>query len=222
MERVEDTREKLLEATLELISEKGYMGATTREIASRAGVCELTLFRRFGTKEQLFEEMLRRFTFLPRLRELVSEIHDMPVEEGLNTIGVRFLQTLRERRALVRILVSEISHYSGQVRTIHRQMIDNLVTILESYLEDPQRRQEVRSIDMNLAAPTFLRVLFMTYFHESILRENEMSDEGIRRTVKAIVEIFLDGIRAKGEVQGGKRNREPAKRNEGKFTRNRS
>jgi AcrR family transcriptional regulator len=200
MERVEDTREKLLEATLELISEKGYTGATTREIASRAGVCELTLFRRFGNKEQLFEEMLHRFSFLPRFRGLLSEIHAMPVEEGLNTIGVRYLQTLRERRALVRILVSEISHSTGQVRTISRQMIDNLVTILEGYLEDPQRRQELRPIDLNLAAPAFLRVLFMTYFNEAILREGEMSDEEIRRTVKATVQIFLDGIRAKGEV----------------------
>ena len=36
----DETRLKLLEATLELISEKGYMGATTREIASAAGVSE--------------------------------------------------------------------------------------------------------------------------------------------------------------------------------------
>ncbi|MGD8353177.1 MAG: helix-turn-helix domain-containing protein, partial [Pseudomonadota bacterium] len=58
----DETRNKLLEATLELISEKGYLGATTREIAALAGVSELTLFRKFGKKEHLFEEMLKTFT----------------------------------------------------------------------------------------------------------------------------------------------------------------
>ena len=46
----DETRQKLLEATLELISEKGYLGATTREIASLAGVSEVTLFRKFEKK----------------------------------------------------------------------------------------------------------------------------------------------------------------------------
>ena len=50
---------ELLDATLKLISEKGYLGSTTREIAQEAGVTELTLFRHFGTKEKLFEALLR-------------------------------------------------------------------------------------------------------------------------------------------------------------------
>ena len=53
-----NTKEQLLKATLKLISEKGYIGATTREIAHEAGVTELTLFRHFGSKERLFEELL--------------------------------------------------------------------------------------------------------------------------------------------------------------------
>jgi AcrR family transcriptional regulator len=200
MEQVERTREKLLEATLELISEKGYIGATTREIASRAGVSELTLFRKFGKKEHLFEEMLQNYTFLPRLRGLIEEINDMPVEEGLSTIGIRFLQTLQERRALVQILMSEISHYPQKVRTIHQQMINNLAKTLESYLEDRQGRDEVRPMDMDYAALAFLRVLFMTFLNETILTGREMDDKRIEFTVSMLVEIFLKGIAVKREV----------------------
>ena len=197
MERPDETRERILEATLELISEKGYIGATTREIASQAGVSELTLFRKFGKKEHLFEEMLNNFTFLPRLKDLLSEIDEMPVEEGLNTIGVRFLQTLRERRALVQVLLSEMSRYPQKVRTIHQQMIYNLGKTLESYLEDRQARQEVRPIDMDYAAFAFLRALFMTFLNESILRGRNMNDEKIEVTVNMLVEIFLNGIKEK-------------------------
>ena len=192
MGRTDQTREKLLAATLELISEKGYTGATTREIASRAGVSELTLFRRFGKKE----EMLKSFTFLPRLKDLVEEVNEKPVEEGLNIIGGRFLQTLRERRPLVQILLSEIAHYPQRVRSIHQQMIETMARTLESYLAVRQGHGEIRPIDTDLAAIAFLRVLFMTFLNESILKGHNL----IELTVGMLVEVFLNGIAARSEV----------------------
>lgn len=200
MGRTDQTREKLLAATLELISEKGYTGATTREIASRAGVSELTLFRRFGKKENLFEEMLKNFTFLPRLKDLVEEVNEKPVEEGLNIIGGRFLQTLRERRPLVQILLSEIAHYPQRVRSIHQQMIETMARTLESYLAVRQGHGEIRPIDTDLAAIAFLRVLFMTFLNESILKGHNMDDDLIELTVGMLVEVFLNGIAARSEV----------------------
>ncbi|AEB10776.1 TetR/AcrR family transcriptional regulator [Marinithermus hydrothermalis] len=55
--RTADTR--LLSAALELVAERGYRGATTRRIAERAGVAEVTLFRRFKTKARLVAEAVR-------------------------------------------------------------------------------------------------------------------------------------------------------------------
>jgi AcrR family transcriptional regulator len=54
------TRERLLAAALAVFAEKGYRAATTREIAARAGVAELTLFRRFSSKQGLFEALLEQ------------------------------------------------------------------------------------------------------------------------------------------------------------------
>ncbi len=194
MSQSDKTREKLLEATLELVSEKGYLGATTREIAALAGVSELTLFRKFGKKENLFEEMLESFTFLPQLRDLIEEIDEMPVQEGLNVIGTRFLRTLRERRPLAQIMLSEISHYPQKVRRIYRLMIDNLAGTLESYLENRKDRGEVRPIDMDFSSRAFLRVLFMTFVYESIIKGQIMSDDKIEYTIQELIAIFLNGI----------------------------
>jgi len=200
----DETREKLLKATLELISEKGYLGATTREIAALAGVSELTLFRKFGKKEHLFEEMLKSFTFLPQLQNLIEEIDDMPVQEGLNAIGTRFLRTLRERRPLAQIMLSEMSHYPQKVRRIYQLMIDNLAKTLENYLENRQNRAEVRTIDMSFASYAFLRVLFMTFAYESIIKKQVLSDEKIEFTVNELVELFLHGIAINNEKRGMK------------------
>jgi AcrR family transcriptional regulator len=50
----EEVRSLMLSAAVELFGEKGYAGATTRDIAARAGVSGTLLFRHFGDKERLF------------------------------------------------------------------------------------------------------------------------------------------------------------------------
>ncbi len=49
-------RKLLLEAAGGVFAERGFSGATTREIADRAGVAEPLLFRHFGSKAKLFLE----------------------------------------------------------------------------------------------------------------------------------------------------------------------
>ena len=49
------TRQKLLSAARQLFAERGFYGATTREISRVAGVHETSLFRNFGSKEALFD-----------------------------------------------------------------------------------------------------------------------------------------------------------------------
>src|SRR4030066_1129774 len=108
-----DTSQKLLAATLKMISLKGYLGATTKEIAGEAGVTEVTLFRHFGSKERLFEEMLKRHSFLPELKELLPELENnsFVYTDGLSIIGTRFFSTLKERKSLVRIMTCELQVY---------------------------------------------------------------------------------------------------------------
>jgi AcrR family transcriptional regulator len=53
-----DTEQKILDAALEVFSKNGYTGARTRIIAKRSGFTEMTLFRKFETKENLFNQVL--------------------------------------------------------------------------------------------------------------------------------------------------------------------
>lgn len=55
---VDKTEQKFIEASLKIFAEKGYKGATTRIIADEAGFSELTLFRKFKNKENLFNKVL--------------------------------------------------------------------------------------------------------------------------------------------------------------------
>jgi len=54
------TEQKILGAALKIFSEKGFKGATTRVIAQESGFSELTLFRKFETKENLIKCVLTK------------------------------------------------------------------------------------------------------------------------------------------------------------------
>lgn len=55
-----DTRAKLLSAAERLFAEKGYDGTSLRDIANLADIHLALSTYHFGTKEQLFEEVIRR------------------------------------------------------------------------------------------------------------------------------------------------------------------
>lgn len=97
---------RLLQAALELLAERGYRGATTKEVARRAGVSEVTLFRRFGNKEALFKAALSAFVPQGFLERLPRE--DTPLEEGLGELLAAYLELLEARRALLPKLLSEL------------------------------------------------------------------------------------------------------------------
>ncbi|MEN9790978.1 MAG: hypothetical protein RLZZ63_636 [Gemmatimonadota bacterium] len=55
----EPTRQQILDAAAQVYAEAGFRGATTRRIAEVAGVNEVTLFRLFGSKANLIDEVIR-------------------------------------------------------------------------------------------------------------------------------------------------------------------
>lgn len=50
---LDDTSQKIVDAAMALIRDKGYVATTTKEIARLAGVNECTLFRKFENKKDI-------------------------------------------------------------------------------------------------------------------------------------------------------------------------
>ena len=50
---MDETRQKIIDATMSLIRDKGYVATTTKDIAHIAGVNECTLFRKFKNKKDI-------------------------------------------------------------------------------------------------------------------------------------------------------------------------
>lgn len=188
-----DTKEKLLQACMKLISEKGYLGATTREIALEAGVTELTLFRHFGSKEKLFEQLLSSYTFLPRLKELLPELDTLPYEEALTLIAVRYLSSLKERKAMVKIMFSEMTIYPEKIKTVYNKFIDEIRATLATYFKSMQKKDLLRTISPEAASRMFLAILTSYFRTEEIMRDGGMTKQKMEKDIREFVDVFVHG-----------------------------
>jgi len=56
---MDETKRKILDAALKTFAREGYNSSTTRNIAKESGFSEITLFRKFETKDKLFKEAMR-------------------------------------------------------------------------------------------------------------------------------------------------------------------
>ncbi len=187
------TKQQLLEATLKLISEKGYLGATTREISRQAGVTELTLFRHFGTKERLFEELLNSYTFLPRLKEILPELDQLPYEDALTLIAMNFLLTLKERKPMIKILLTEIHLYPEKIRNAYSAIVNESRATLGSYFTTLQKKGVMRSVPPESAVRAFMGMLFNYFRTEVMIKENGTSKKRMEQNVREFVDIFIHG-----------------------------
>jgi AcrR family transcriptional regulator len=104
-------RDQLLDAAARLYAEAGYRGATTRRIATAAGVNEITLFRHFGSKDALIHEAITRAgssLVPPKLPEFPRE----PFREVRDWARAHITE-LRQRRSLIRTCMGEIKEHPG-------------------------------------------------------------------------------------------------------------
>lgn len=73
-----DTRERILDAAEELFAERGYEGASLRDVARAAGLRNPSIFNHFDSKDALYAAVLERGIgpVVQRLVEVVEQEHD--------------------------------------------------------------------------------------------------------------------------------------------------
>jgi len=194
-----DTKERLFDASLKLISEKGYLGATTREIAQEADVTELTLFRHFGSKERLFMEVLSKYTFLPKLKELLPELERLSYDDALRLVANKFLLTLKQRKPMIKIMYSEVNLYPEKIRQIYNKFITEIRMTLASYFASQQKKGVLRKVSPEVAARMFLGMLFSYFRTEEIMKGAGIPRQKMEKDIRELVDIFIHGT-ANGKI----------------------
>ena len=184
-----NVKDQLLEAAVQVYAESGYHGATTRRIASAAGVNEITLFRHFGSKDVLLREALARCQ-AEGVVPLPEVPHD-PLQE-LTVWSRSHLLHLQQRAALIRTCLSEFAERPDLV-TPEISCPARATRALVAYLE---RLRELgmlaESLDVRAAAAMLLGTLFADAIGRDIVPD--MYAVPTEEAIGQYVALFLRGI----------------------------
>ena len=163
---------EIVQAALQVFSEKGFAGAKLDEIAARAGVSKGALYLYFETKEDLFRAVVRQ-AVAPNVAMVVA------FAEAFEGAFADLAQALLPRAAaviqatglgkVVKIVVGEGRNFPELARAWHDEVIQVALGALTRLIERAQARGELAPGDprihaFSLIGPLLLGVLWRETF----------------------------------------------------------
>lgn len=186
------TKDKILKSALKLFSKKGYLGTTTKEIAKEARIAEVTLFRYFISKENLFIEVLKSQSFLPTLKELIPKLKKINYKEALQTVAIYYMNLLKKKKDLICIMHTEIFQYPDEIRAIHSKIIQEIYLVFASYLDELKKSRILKKdLDTSYASLAYFGMLFNLFIKKEILKKRI----NLKKALQTYIDIFYEGTR---------------------------
>ncbi|MBW4545860.1 MAG: TetR/AcrR family transcriptional regulator [Symplocastrum torsivum CPER-KK1] len=189
------TRQRLVNAALELFRSQGVIETTTRQIAELAQVNEVTLFRQFGSKQGLLLALIEDSAVFTHLGEsLRTQVNQTShVDEALRNYASDRLKALEKIPDLLRSVVGEAGQYTVENRRAlgrgitlaNRDVAHYLATVIEREQLHCRLPAEKLSSLLNVMLFGYLVIELTSEFHE--LWENRED------FLESLVEVFLYG-----------------------------
>ncbi|MGD8399078.1 MAG: TetR/AcrR family transcriptional regulator [Anaerolineae bacterium] len=192
----DDTGQQILEAAARLFAENGYARTTTRALAEAAGVNEVTLFRHFGSKGNLFAAVVETYAAPGLSAALAIEVTG-DLRRDLEAMGTQVLDLLLERGDAMRLMLCEAEHFP-EVRQVLAQNPRHLRQMLAGYLQRQIDAGRVRPLHVEAAAQAFWGMFFAYSISVWLLDEPVEPELDAHALVAAFVDVFVRGIAAGG------------------------
>lgn len=144
------TKEKILQAALELFCEKGFYKTTTNEIAQRAKVSIGSLYSYFEDKDTIILEILERYhnKFEIAVGEALNnnELLETDVRAWLNSLIENLIRVHEETKELNREL-NVLSYYNPRIAEILWENKLKTMTAAMEYIIRFKKNPEINDVD---------------------------------------------------------------------------
>ena len=155
-----DTKERILDAAVGIVLEKGFSGVGISEILRAVNVPKGSFYHWFASKEQFGVELLRYFgeKALGYTRKWLSKTDSLPnaYERLVALYEAKLSMTLEQdcqQGCLISKLTAEVSSWSLPMREVVASNYEEGVALLRQVIEEGQRQGSIsKKLDANQAA----------------------------------------------------------------------
>lgn len=190
-------RAAIVQAAIQLFSQKGFRGTTTRELAAAVGVSEPVLYQHFTTKRELYDAIVDRLieetsaTFHQSLAALGGSYDERAFFQWL---GEQILQWYSNRTTEARLLLFSALEGHSLAQRWHEKAIDGFLLWVEDYYRRGAQAGRFVSGNPRFAARAFIGMV-ANYGQTCLLFPCNAIAGPNREVVSQMVSLYLDGVR---------------------------
>jgi AcrR family transcriptional regulator len=189
----EITRERVLDAAEALFAERGYEGATLRDVATRVGLRIPSLYNHFDSKESLYAAVLERGLgpVLRLLTEFVEQRRDTAsAAEGI--IG-GVMPLLAERPALARLVQHETLSGGQRLTPMLREFVAPIFARGHDVAEPSAREAGWEKDDVPLLVLAMYHVVLgffsMAPLYKDLNGTDLLASEALARQTRFLIQL---------------------------------
>ena len=191
-----ERKNKILEAALQLFSEKDFHEVTVDEIAERVSLSKGTLYLYFENKDNLFFSIIEsKSNYFIELLHKALDIEDSFIE-SLREYTKLYLTFFEQHSSFFKIVHSEksrlVMEHQNKMREWAIEINNKILNIVVQIIEMGQRQKLVRNVSPTDAG-IILRGVLNSYVFQRIFMGSNLT---IDQETDQVVDIFLYGIKA--------------------------
>jgi AcrR family transcriptional regulator len=189
-------RERILEATLAVVGERGMHAATLEEIASRAGLSRSGLQWHYKNKDELVADLVQYLPILPAViaEAAQAEAATSDIETQLTRLSNVLLTMIEKYRGMLRFLLYEASVYPEIAQFGATHAIGRALPLLTKLFEEHARRGTLRPGSAQVRAQALMGMFMLLALLRPAFAVLLAADD--RETAREYIDILLHGILA--------------------------
>ncbi|RMF68605.1 MAG: TetR/AcrR family transcriptional regulator, partial [Cyanobacteria bacterium J069] len=201
-DRRHSTRQRLIQAAVELFMTQGVGETTTRQIADRAEVNEVTLFRQFGNKHGLLLAVMQDKEALTRLGMALGQQSSQmgSASQAIKDYASVHLEALEQIQEFVRSLIGEAGHYPDENRRALGRGLVQANRYTAQYLATVMQHEQLQTRLPTEKLASLLNSMLLGYAVLEFTSEFNDLWQNRESFVEALVELFMYGAIAQPSV----------------------
>jgi AcrR family transcriptional regulator len=192
---IEARRNQILDAAASVFAEKGFHRATTKEIASAAGVSEGTIYNYFDNKADLLIGIMSRLVELQQLSGELTDGLQADVKDFFSAVLGQRISRIPQSQEMIQAILPEVLVNPELRERFYQQFVLQLTTLLEQYVETRIKLGHIRPVDVPLTVRT-IQGMFVGLFVLRILGDETLLSRW-EVLPQVVAGLIFDGLRPK-------------------------